>query len=53
MRRKLPNVTIPSWKEPDKRTKWTLQLKVITPICGGGSQEIAAGEVTGIKVMGG
>jgi CRISPR-associated protein Cmr1 len=36
MRRKLPNVTIPSWKELDKRTKWTLQLKVITPMFGGG-----------------
>jgi CRISPR-associated protein Cmr1 len=36
MKRKLPSVTVPSWKEPNKRTEWTLQLKVITPMFGGG-----------------
>lgn len=36
MPRKFPGVSVPKWDSPKPQTEWTLQLKVITPIFGGG-----------------
>lgn len=36
MPRKLHGVSVPKWDPPNSQTEWTLKLKVITPMFGGG-----------------